>query len=428
MRSLNNSEKDILDKSINFQILLSEYHVQNGNIPLALHAYKKIFSLAPNKVSNHQSYLWFLLDNQEKYPALKQKIIVHLKKLQKNPNLRKAIGLVSVVSAMSSKKHKLANYWLTQLLQKEPRNKEYRSLAKDIKNFEKEKLYAEYDKMLNEEYLNSKISLKRKTLGTELTVNEANFSYQWKLYQNIKSKLSLTHYQYQSAQKCIKQQTKFELAIKNSQKKFLWDFHLGQIKANKSFLSTSLNLGYSYQNFQVNLKSKYQNKTELTPKLEKSALENALALELQVHLNRRTSFSFLTQKSEFTHLSGFDLGTAQQLRVNANYILRLGYPNISFNSYLSHNKFSNNIAQDFSEFGISSSFGTIHQNTINSSWKPFGTATLAINDQYQLGTSLTLGVSKSLKGDDSLELLFDYYNGIGVISEPIYGLNVKYRF
>ena len=432
MNDLNKNEKNILDKNIGFQILLTEYHVENANIVLALQTYDKIFNLAPNKISNHQSYLWFLLDNQEKHPELKKKIIVHLKKLQKNSNLRRQIGLPSIVAAISTKQYKLANYWLGRLIEVNPNTKEYRSLAKDIKNLKQEQLYVQYDKMLNEEYLNSEISLKRKQLGSKFQVNKADFSYQWKLYQNIKTKLSLTYYQYKSKYKSVNQkvekQTQFEIALKNSKSNFLWDFHLGQITANKNFLSSSLDLGYTYHNVQIQLKSKYQNKTKLTPELEKNALENALALNLQVHLNRRTSLSFLAQKSDFKHLNGSDLGTAKQLRLNANYILRSGYPDISFNTYLSHNEFSKNIAADFSEFGISGSFGTIRQNTINSSWKPFGTATLAINDQHHLGSSLTLGISKTLKGDDSLDLHLDYYNGIGVISEPIYGVNVKYRF
>jgi hypothetical protein len=282
--------------------------------------------------------------------------------------------------------------------------------------------------MLNEEYLNGNINLKRKHLGSKLRVDETSFAYQWKLYQNIKSKIMLTHYAYKKTKGKDHTQTAFDISFKNSHKKFLWDFHLGSIKAKKTFVSSSLNLNYSFHNVQVHLDAKYQNKTELTPKLEQNALENALALNIQAHINRRTSFAFLLQESQFKNLNGVDAGEMKKMQVSANYVLRSGYPDISFNTYLSHNQFSRNIAQDFSEFGIASSIGRIRQNTLNSSWKPFGRLALAVNDEHNFGTSLTFGVSKTLKGDDSLDLLFDYHNGIGVISEPIYGLNVKYRF
>jgi hypothetical protein len=238
----------------------------------------------------------------------------------------------------------------------------------------------------------------------------------------------LKHYAYKNKNRKTEEQTSLALSLKNSNQNFLWDFKIAQIKAQRNFLNSTLNLSYRLDNFQINLDSKYQNKTTLTPTLERNALENALALKLTFNLNQRTSFSFLNQKSKFTHLNGLEAGSAKHLQVNVNYILRLGYPDISFNSYLSHHKFSKNIAADFSEFGIASSIGTTRKNTLNSSWKPFGTVAFAINDQHAIGSSLTLGVSKILKGDDSLDLLFDYYNGIGVISEPIYGLNVKYRF
>jgi hypothetical protein len=359
---------------------------------------------------------------------LAKRITKQIKYLQRHPTLRIKIGISSIVAAMYTKKHKLASYWVNHLIQKSPNNKEYKSLAKDIQTFKTNRLYAQYDKMLNEEYLNAQINLKSKHLGKSLKVKETGFSYQWKLYQKIKSKVMLKHYAYNLTSGSKSKQTQFDISFKNSQNKFLWDIHIGTIQAKKNVLSSLVNLGYSVHNLQVNLNAKYQNKTELTPQLEQSALENALALNIQSHINRRTSFSFLLKESQFKTFDKFDIGTARTMQVSANYILRSGYPDISFNSYFSHNTFSKNIAQDFSELGISSSIGTNRTNTLNSSWKPFGTVALAINNEQNFGGSLSLGISKILKGDDSLDLLFNYYNGIGVISEPIYGLNIKYRF
>jgi hypothetical protein len=428
IKNLTPNEKNILNNNIDFHILMANYHTEKANISLALKSYEKILQITPNKISSHQSYLWFLLDHKNKHPQLNKKIHIHLAYLQKHPLLQEKIGLSSIVAAMSHQKYKLAKYWLNKQLQKNPRNKEYKSLAKDIKNMEKEKLYAQHNKVLDNAYLNSEISLKRKNLGVKFRVAETAFTYQWKLYQNIKSSISVKHYAYKEAGKKNRKQTAFEIAFKNSKEKFLWDFSLSNIKAQKSLLSSSLKLDYDFHNIHVNIDSKYQRKTTLTPQLEKNALENALAVNLQVKLNRRSSFSFLAQKSKFKTLNGLNLGTAQQLSLSANYLLRSGYPDIRFNTYLNHNKFSKKIAKNFSELGIASSIGITRQKSLNTSWKPFGSFSLAINDEHNVGGSLTLGISKVLTTNDSLDLLFNYYNGIGVISEPIYGLNVKYRF
>ncbi|CAA6813576.1 MAG: Unknown protein, partial [uncultured Sulfurovum sp.] len=428
LSSLSNKEQNIIHKNIDFQTLLAEYYVQNSDIEMAVKSYDKIFKLDPNKITSHQSYLWFLIDNQAQYPTLTKKIMSHLNKLQNNPALREKIGLPLVVGAMSLEQHKRAKYWLQEFIKSDPHNKEYQSLKKEINTFKREKLYAKYDEIINKQYLKSHINLSKKHLGSQLNVHETRFIYHAKAYKNIQSKVSLTDYRYEDKRQKKSKQTAFEIALKNTQKKFLWEINLEYLNANDDFLLASSNLSYNLHPFKINLHAKYQNKTKLTPQLEKNGLENSLALSLQTEMNQHTNFSFLVQERQFKALDGLNLGTAKQLRLNADYLLRFGYPDLSFNAYLSHNQFSKNIAQDFSEFGIASSIGTTRQHTLNSSWKPFGTVTLAINDEQNLGGSLTFGVSKMLTGEDSLDLLFDYYNGIGVISEPIYGVNIKYRF
>ena len=99
-----------------------------------------------------------------------------------------------------------------------------------------------------------------------------------------------------------------------------------------------------------------------------------------------------------------------------------------FNSYLSHNTFTPTIAQDFSEFGVSASIRTSRQDSFNHGWRPFGTVGLAINNHHNLGASVSLGISKIVEGKDSLDVVLNYSNGVGVVSEPIYGVNVRYRF
>ena len=428
LSQLTPADKKILSANIDYHILLSNYYAQTSKITLALKAFDNAFKLEPLKVSTHQSYLWFLIDNQEKNKQLKKKLETELQLLRVRPLLQQAVGISSVVAAMYSKNNELASLWSRQLIKHNPQNQEYKTLYQEVQTAQRTELYEVYDKMLNNEYLNGEVSLKKRHLSTTQEVDESKFSYQWTLYKNIKSKLQIKHYRYKKEGTKTEEETAFELAVKNSQEKFLWEFSLAQHKAKENHLSSKVNLGYGFHRLQMNVEAKYQNKTELTPILERSAVENALALSLQNSISRRASLGFVYQQSHYENLDGSKLGEGEQIQVNANYILRSGYPDIAFNGYLSQNHFTESIATDFSELGVAMSVGTARQITVNREWRPFGTVGFAINDQQNMGSSLSFGLSKMLKGEDSLDFLLNYSKGIGVISEPTYGVNVKYRF
>ena len=193
-------------------------------------------------------------------------------------------------------------------------------------------------------------------------------------------------------------------------------------------MSSRLNIGYNFHPFQISLNSKYHNKSELTPFLEREVVENSLGVNLFIAINPRVSLSFLHQKSHYFKQNGEFLGEAESTQLSTNYTLRFGYPDIYFNSYISHNTFTPTIAQDFSEFGVSARVGTFRQNSFNHGWKPFGTVGMAINNHHNVGTYLSIGVSKIVKDKDSLDVVLNYSNGVGVVSEPTYGVNVRYRF
>ena len=428
LSELSPNEKKLLSGNINYQILLSNYYAQTSNISLAEKAFDRAFKIEPLKVSTHQSYLWFLIDNQEKNKQLKVKILTELQLLRQRPLLQKAVGISSVVAAMYVQKNELASRWSKQFIKSDPQNQEYKTLYKEVLTAQKTELYEIYDKMLNNEYLNGEISLKKRHLSATQDVDESKFSYQWKIYKNIKSKLNIKHYSYKTKGFKAEDETAFELILKNTQKKFLWEVSLAQHNAKEDYLSSRINLGYSFHKLQINVDAKYQNKTELTPTLERDAIENALALSLQNAISQRVSLGFVYQQSQYKKQNGLKLGEGEQIQLNANYILRSGYPDIAFNGYLSQNHFSQNIAQNFSELGVAMSVGTARQITLNKEWRPFGTLGFAINDQQNMGSSLSFGISRVLRGEDSLDLLLNYSDGIGVISEPIYGVNVKYRF
>ena len=428
MQKMTSSQKRQFEKNSNYQILLANYYIQTQKLHLALDTFHKAIALSPNNATTHQAYLWFLLDNYQRNKILKKEIFTELNLLKYNSNLQKAVGVPAVMAAMVTHKYELATRWNRKLLNANPFNSDYRQMDKELTLAKQTKLYEMYDKMLNNAYLKGHISLQKNHLSQQMDVTQSEFAYQWKLYKNIESKLSLTHYAYQSENQIRKTDTSLEFALKNRQERFLWDFKFAPHTAETNYLSTSLNLGYQVSSFTINIESKYQNKTKLTPELEENGLEDSLAISLNNALSHRVSLGFLYKNSHFKTQQNKALGTAKTLQLSANYILRSGYPDISFNSYLNHNSFTQNIAHNFSEFGIASSIGTARQYTLNKTWKPFASLGFAINNQQNIGSALSLGLSKTLRGEDSLDFLFNYSNGIGVVSEPIYGLKVKYRF
>jgi hypothetical protein len=426
--ALTPSQKKNLSKHSYYQELLAAYYVEIGETHLALESYDRLLRLNPNNTVIHQNYLWLLIDNHENIPLLETRIASHLKLLEKDHQFRDNMGIVAVVAAMNQQKYALAKKWINRLIFKNPNQKEYQELYQDLQSIEKELLYIEYSKMLDSDYLDTHISLNDKHYGSQLRVRQSSLSHQWQLYQKIKAKIILNHYDYK-AKKRQSEHNAFELALQNSDDTFLWNLQLGNIDTGKNFLTASLDLSQTLNNFNLNLKAEYQNKTELTPNLTQNALENALSVNFRTDINKKTSVTLHAKSREFIEIrQGHKIGKAQHLQLSTNYVLRSGYPDISFNTYLGHHQFSKHISKDFSEIGFAASAGKIRQHTLNHSWKPFGTLVFAVNNERNVGASAILGVSKVLNHRNSFDILFEYYNGIGVISEPIYELNLQYRF
>ena len=428
VKDLKKDEKENLKHNIDYQLLLASHYVQNSKTNLALKAYEQAFKLAPKRVATHESYLWLLLDNLKTNPQFKEKINKELTLLKTDRVLQQKVGLVSVVSAMQTAQLELAQQWSQQLLKADPQNKEYQELLNDVHVAQTSLFNEAYEKIYDDKHIHYIAKVKQKHLSSLLDVEEESFTYQWRLYKQFKASMIVSQEKYSSSTKSTKTDKNVEFTLHNNSSKLLWDFALAYHNSQDDFFSSSLNLGYNFHPFQVTLNSKYHNKTKLTPLLEREGVEDALGVNLQTMINRRISLGFLEQKSRYFKQNGTFLGEGETTQLNANYLLRLGYPDISLNSYLSYNTFTPSVAQDFSEFGLSASFGTSRQESFNHEWKPFGTVGIAINNHNNLGTSLSLGVSKIIEGKDSLDVLFNYNKGVGAISEPFYGANIRYRF
>lgn len=428
IEKLTPKQKSQLTTHTYYQTLLADFYLKTDKLDLALAIYENLLTLNPHSINLHQNYLWLLIDNQNKFPSLKNRIALQLTQLEQNPTLRNQMGIVPIVAAMNLKKYQLAERWIKQLISQYPQQDEYKTLYHDLATIQQERLFAEYYKMLDPDYLDTTLNFSEKHFGSRLNVKSSHFSHQWKLYKKLKSKIIVNHYHYNTKRRTSRQNT-LALSLRNSESNFLWHLQLGRLQAEKDFLMGSLDLSHRFHNVSTHLKGEYHHKTELTPELSQNALQNALTMDFTTHINQKTSMTLHAKGSEFIDIHNEkSIGKASQLQLSANYVLRSGYPDISFNSYLGKHQFSQNIAKDYTELGISTSVGRVRQHTLNHSWKPFGTVAFAINGEQNLGASATFGVSKVMRHRNSFDILFEYYNGIGVVSEPIYELNLKYRF
>jgi hypothetical protein len=103
--------KKILEKDINYHILLANYYAQTSKIKKASNSFAKALKLDPYNSTTHQAYIWFLIDNRFN-KLLKKELLL----LRKNPKLQKLVGFPSVVGALQFQKSDLALKWLMPLL------------------------------------------------------------------------------------------------------------------------------------------------------------------------------------------------------------------------------------------------------------------------------------------------------------------------
>ena len=126
LATLNPKDREHFEKNVYYHIVLANYYSKGKHLKLAMSEYKKALSLNPKDASTHQSYLWFLLDNELTNPLKKE-----LMYLEKNPTLQKQVGFASVVTAFKLQKSDLALRWLKPLL-KISDNIEYQVVYADL--------------------------------------------------------------------------------------------------------------------------------------------------------------------------------------------------------------------------------------------------------------------------------------------------------
>ena len=294
-------------------------------------------------------------------------------------------------------------------------------------------LFTMYHNMINSDYPKALFSSSYKHLTPQISGVEHQLSYRWHIYKGVSSTLSLHHHEYQQKGDKNLKDNSLSLALRDSNKRFSWDLSLSRHDTQNDFTSASLELKYHLNKFELMLKSKYQNPTTQTPQLQAEGMESGMEIGLKTLLSPRIQVAINYKQSEFKYQNRDKVGSGEQLQLSADYMLRSGYPDIKFNAYLNQNSYKNSIGdhflpKDFIEFGSQLSLGASSRDTLHRSWKPFGTLGFAINNHHDIGSSLSLGLSGVLKGEDILEVMLDYSKGVDTITSPYYGFHLNYQF
>jgi hypothetical protein len=293
-------------------------------------------------------------------------------------------------------------------------------------------LFRIYNDMVNSDYPKAKFSAHYKHLTPQLSAVEKEISYRSNIYKGVESKFSWKQHQYKRAKVKTMSDNSLCVSLKNSHKSFLWDISLAQHNSNNNFTSASLGLKYISGNFEVALKANHQTKTTQTPQLQVDGMESGMELTLRKILTQRIQMGFIYKNNHYKRQNREKIGSSEHLQLSGDYLLKAGYPDMRFNAYVSQNHYDKStktlLPKDFIEFGTQFSMGRASKETIHRSWRPFGTVAMAVNNHNDLGTSLQLGLSGSIKGEDSLSIMLDFSKGIDAIAEPYYGFGLDYKF
>ncbi|NOZ91227.1 MAG: tetratricopeptide repeat protein [Epsilonproteobacteria bacterium] len=424
IESLTPKEKKILQKDINYHILLANYYIYTQKTKLAMNSFQDAFKIDRNSIMVHEAYLWFLIDNQ-----LKSKLHEEIGFLKNHPKLREEIGLAPIVGAMLTKQNQLALEWIRPHLNSQV--PEYRELYSELKMAEKNRL----QNMLDNYSTNSKVYINYKKLSKDILAKEQGVTQQWNLYKNIDSKLSIIRYKYLRKNKRDIEDNTIKLNLKNKNSNLLWDISLAKHNSIDDFMSGSLDLSYNIDDMILKANSKYQNKTKHTTQLFATGMENSLTLSATEILSNTLNFTLLYQKADykiFQDKTKVSIGELNQFELTSNYILRTGYPDIIFGAYIFNNQYNSTIdnwlPKDFTELGGQVSIGSASLDRLHREFRPFGSFGLAINNHNNIGTSLQLGVSGEITGGDIFSLMFKYSKEVDNISKPYYEVDIGYKF
>ena len=161
-------------------------------------------------------------------------------------------------------------------------------------------------------------------------------------------------------------------------------------------------------------------------------IQDSVEIGVKEHISNRALVGVSYRDSRYKIRGEKAKGHLKKLKFDASYIVKTGYPDIKINTYLLISRFrnvkENAKLKKHTEFGSMITLGDSGKNTIHRDLRPYGSFGVSIDNRNKIGSSLSLGLSGELMGEDILNLSFDYSQGIDLITYPYYGVNLEYRF
>ena len=478
-----NLEKE-LEKDAYFWILKA----QNTNTENLMSYYKKALSLKPNSADIHVSYLWQLIEKNDK-KALKKELnfIENYFPNLKDAFLPLALGYFNLQQSSKSK-----NY-MVKLLRAKPNDWQVYLFYADVLNlwgnkegkesyFSKAWIIAQIDKNKNT-FTKNKLydfnrlkehfapyQARRKYTQTKQNVrynsfyltqnNPRNDMFANSFIEETTSKepylkTSISHInrgelKYQQLEASFKHKVKgIDTVFKIREKEnFQTDDISMSLKFVKTFKNSTLFLTkgvrkrdevdiffkgdfkHRYKRFSTSVSFGLNIEDEITNYMLLYGKKDIFKLQSNYLLTKRDNINIAFKYNRYTDINK-TLGSSNGLNLGYKHYTHLAYPDIYYRIFANYEGYTdkyNKLPQDYWQSGLELGVGMLAKDKFSRSFKPYASTNLLYNNQSKLGYSCTLGFGGRVKKRDYLGVELLYADGIGTRMEEYFRIRLSYLF
>ncbi len=294
-------------------------------------------------------------------------------------------------------------------------------------------LYKIYEGMINRDYPKSKAKIDYKQISKDILAIESKIEHRWHLYRGLEGEISFNQYRYIKDSHRDYINNTLGVSILNSGRELIWSIELeNYFTKQRPSISSNVKIKYKKDSSEFNIEIKRNSRAERTTKLRMLGIQNSIEVGVKEHISNRALVGVSYRDSRYKIRGEKSKGYLKKLKFDASYIVKTGYPDIKINTYLLISRFrdvkESAKLKKHTEFGSMITLGDSGKNSIHRDLRPYGSFGVSIDNKNRIGSSLSLGLSGELMGEDILNLSFDYSQGIDLITYPYYGVNLEYRF
>jgi hypothetical protein len=457
----------------------------------ALHYYRKALMLAPMNQSLHESYLWYLIDIQDKeglqkelyflthYPAVakampsaaavgyytmqkaQQARTFAKTALRKDPQNWQALLLYADTLSLSAKPQQAYNLYLKawqkvnqipNICQKQesgcfdylrlglkldPKHSlHYLTTAKKrVPQKAFRELYANYLREENSPYpAETDINQPKTTLSLNhiargaLKVEQTTLSHTLRLPHKAEATLHINYENFHQKRSKSSRKTA-SLELYRALKKSEIRFEVGAGKDHKRYGFLKTSLGYRIKKYSLKGEIALHEEDETNTKTLLYGYKNSLRLQTALHLNQHQKIGLTFETSQH-HLVHEKIESFLG-KIDYRHYFRLGYPDIYTELFLSSQHYeddpSNLFPKDFTEIGTTVGIGTLSKEKMQKRWRAYTQTTLLFNNRTKLGFSALIGSGRKLLGKEYINIELLYASGIGKYQENYFSIVGKYN-